>query len=422
MENDSNNENQVQNVTEPVQEVQPNIEVPQEPITEVQTVTPQEPQVQIQMTNQEEPNKKKLDKKTIMKIVIASVLVLSAIICFLLFHDWGIKIDNNNPKSVLEGYFKCLKDKDYTNAYSLAYLPDNSIVELDDFLKYISNSKDMSDKKIVNIERISKSQTSTTYEVEFNDSSKKYKYELNMLSNGEWKIKLDDLYIEGWMVEVPGDSKLFIDNKPISKDLSKKEKDHDIYTLTIAPNTKKIKIETTFETSTTKIDVASSNSGEKILPEITKQNELDKALEEFKEIFNNLYNDYVKNTSKEEVLKKYYDSNFKLEDMDNFYTKNFDTLTKKGNKNNIFTNIEIESIVANPNKQSIIEGNDILRIEFGYKINFLVDYIYSGSNDLEKSMTRYSSIKLRKTSDGYKISEITDEKLFNFLSYTYVEF
>lgn len=433
MESDNNNQNnevntepyqEIQLVTEPVQEVQPSSEVVQEPVTEVPVSTPQEPQVQVQMINQEQKKegKKKLDKNTIIRIVAIAVIVIGILVYFIFFHKWNFKVDNTNPKSVLEGYFNSLNEKDYAKAYSYVYVPDGALVGEDDYLTYVSNNRDVSDKKIATLERLDKNEPLTTFEVVFTDTGKKYKYNLNMLSNGEWKLVLDDLYIEGWKVEVPGGSKLYIDNQQISSNLSKKENEHDIYTLTIAPTNKKFKVETNFETYSTKLDVAGSNSGEKIIPEITKDSIKDDAIEGLKKLWNNLYKDYTNSVSKEEVLKKYFDSNFKLEDMDKYYIKDFDTLTKKGNKNNVFTNIEMESILINPNKKSTIESNDVLKIEFGYKIKFLVDYVYAGSKDLEKSMSRYSSIKLRKTSDGYKISEITDEKLFNFLSYTYVDF
>ena len=442
MEND-NNQN-VDNVTEPVQEItlepstsavtEPVQEITLEPSTAVETDPVQEPstavvtepsteaqvQVIVQEQSTEVPKKKKMDKNTLVRLIAVGIIVIGIAIYLLFFHKWSFSVNESNPKSVIEGYFSRIEGKDYSRAYDLVYIPDNAIVELDDFLTFISSSKDL--KKVSKITESEKTKTTATYDVEFSDTGKKYKYNLNLISTGEWKVVIDDLYIDGWKVEIPGESNLYIEDTIVSSILSKKEGNHDIYTLTIAPGNKKFKIETDLGNYSTKIDVAGSNSGEKIIPELEKEEELNSTLTAIKDIWNNMYKDYTKSVSKEDILKKYFDSNFKVEDIEKYYPKGFDTMTKKGNKNNTFTNLELVNTVKNVNKKTTIEADDIIKLEFGYKINFLVDYAYVGSKDLDKSMTRFSSIKLKKTGSGYKINEITDDKLFSFLSYTYVDF
>lgn len=432
MENGENN-NLVQ--TTPVQEV--NTEVQTVPATEVQTVpvtepvsvstqpVKSEPQVIVQAINTEaNKQKKKLDKKTIIRIAAVGVILLGVVVYLVFFHNWEPKEDPSDPKSVVTVFFNSIINKDYTKAFKYTYLPENSFVNEDDFFSFISGDKylgDLPNRKIKEVLKETKEHSSATYKVTLNND-KEYSMNLKMNSSGDWFVVVDNLYIENWKIEVPGDSKFYIDNKLVSSSISKKDNGHDIYTIpAIAPSKKEFKIETTLDTYTTKFEVAGSNSGEKIIPEFTKEEEINKYLEGLKDLWNNLYKDYLNSKSKEEV-SKYFDSSIKSEDIEKYYTKSFDTLTRKGNKNSTYKNVVLDSIIVNPDKKCYIEGNDTLKLEFGYKITFLEDFVYKDSTDLNRAMTRYSSIKLKKDKDEYKISEVTDEKLFNFLKYTVNEY
>ena len=431
MENGENN-NLVQ--TTPVQEV--NTEVQTVPVTEVQTtpvaapvVSTQpvqgEPQVIVQAISAENKPKKKINKNTIIRIAAIGVVLLGVIVYLVFFHNWEPKENPSDPKSVVTTFFNAIINKDYTKAFKYTYLPENSFVNEDDFFSFISSDKhlgDLPNRKVKEVLKESKEYTSAEYKVTLNNDSE-YEVKLKIDSSGNWFVIVDNLYIEDWKIEVPGDAKLYIDNKLVSSSIAKKNNDHDIYTIpAIAPSKKEFKIETSFDTYTTKFDVAGSNSGEKIIPELTKEEEITKSLDAFKDLWNNMYKDYIASKSKEDVLKKYFDSNFKVEDVEKYYTKSFDTLTRKGNKNSTYKNVVLDSIITNTNKKCYIEGNDIIKVEFGYKVTFLEDFVYKDATDLNRTMTRYSSIKLRKDKDGYKISEVTDEKLFNFLKYTVNEY
>ncbi len=412
--------NEVNNNLNQNQEVTPVVE------QEVSTQVIEQPIVSAPVTNEvPKKEKKKLDKKTLIRIIAISIIVVGLAIYFILFHNWEPKEDPTDPKSVVNTYFTSLVKKDYTTAFKYVYLPDNSFVDEDDYFTFISNNKNfnnLSDNSIVEVTKVEKEQTTATYLLKLNND-KEYNIKLRMNSNGNWYILTDNLYLENWKVEIPGDSKLYIGKELVDKSLSKKENNHDIYTIpAIAPSSKDFKIVTNFGELSKKYDVAGSNSGDKITLELTEEKDIQEALNSIKELWNSMYKDYIDGKSKEDILKKYYDSNFKEEDLTKYFNNSFDKLTRKGNKNSIYTNVELESIIVNPNKKQIIEANDIIRIEFGYKIKFLEDFVYKDSTDLNRTMARYSSIQLRKTNNGYVINEITDEKLFNYLNYTTQEY
>ena len=410
----------------------PSTEVPTVPVVEqttqpvVNTPVQSEPQVIVQATNSEQPKqKKKIDKNLIVRLVAVLVVVLAVAAYFIFFFEWKPKEDPSDPKSVAYTYINSIIEKDFSRSFKYAYLPNNSFVDGDDYFTFISNNKkynNISDKKIDSVNKIDKSQTNAEYEVILNDNTN-YNLKLNMDSSGNWFVVVDNLFIEDWKIEVPGGSKLYIDDTLVDNNLAKKSDNHDIYTIpAIAPSKKEFKIVTSFDEYKTSFDVAGSNSGDKIIPELNKEDEINSSLEYIKDTWNSLYKDYLSNTPKTDVLKDYFDSSFKEEDMDKYYTKSFDSLTRKGNKNSVYTNIELSDIKINENKKSYIEGNNVIKIEFGYRVDFLVDYVYSGSTDSKEYMTRYSSIELIKDNNKYKIHKITDEKLLNYLKYIDKEF
>ncbi len=458
------NENKIENdtiVTEPVTTPEVHTEVPTEVRTEVQTevkteiptevqttpvsnvaptqnvvqpvvpttqpvVNKTEPQVQIVMQDGNKDKKKKMDKQTIIRIVAASVIVLGLAVYFIFFRQTEKPTDEGDPKSVTTAYFNLLTGRNFHEAIKYVYLPENSYVSEDDYFTFISNNnklKEIPGKGVKEVRKTSKLDTKAICEVTLSDDNV-YTVNLDMQSDGNWKIILEDLYLKDWKVEVPGSSKLYIDGALVPKTLSKSnDKGHDVYTIpAIGPSKKTFKVETTFDELEKKLDVAGSNSGEEIKLELTKEDEINSALEGIKEMWNNMYKDYIDGATNDDVFEKYYDSNFKASDMDKVFKEYFDSLSGKGNKQYVYKDVEMESIIVNPDKKHMIEGNDVIRIEFGYKLNATVDYIYAGSKDVTKSMTRYSSIKLKKTEKGYLIDEITDDKLFNYLKYTIQEY
>ncbi len=403
--------------TQPVQAAQPQAQP---------TVNKQEPQVQVIMQQNDNKQKKKMDKQTLFRIIAASVIVLGIAVYFIFFHKVEKPTDEGDPKSVTTAYFQYLVDGRYREAIKYVYLPEDSYVTEDDYFMFTqsnSNFKDILGNGIKDIRKTSKTETKAVYIVSLNND-RDYTVNLDMLSDGNWRVIVEDLYLENWKVEVPGSSKLYIDGSLVPKSLSKaNDKGHDVYTIpAIGPYKKEFKVETSFDELTKKFEVAGSNSGEEIKLELKKEDEINSALAYIKEMWNGMYKDYVDGTPNKDVLVKYFDTNFKEADMKTAFKENFDKLSGIGNKQYTYKDVEMESVIVNPDKKQMIEGNNVIRIEFGYKLNTTVDYIYEGSKDVTKSMTRYSSIKLTKTNDGYRINEITDDKLFNYLKYTVQEY
>ena len=407
----------VAQTTQPAQVAQPQAQP---------TVNKQEPKVQVIMQQGDNKQKKKMNKQTLIRIIAASVIVLGLAVYFIFFHKVEKATNEGDPKSVTTAYFQYLVDGRHREAIKYVYLPEDSYVTEEDYFLFTqnnSNFKDILGHTIKDVRKTSKTETKAVYIVTLNNDID-YTVHLDMLSDGNWRVVVEDLYLENWKVEVPGSSKLYIDGSLVPKRLAKaNDKGHDVYTIpAIGPYKKEFKVETSFDTYTKKFEVAGSNSGEEIKLELTKEDEINSAIKYIKEMWNGMYKDYVEGTPNKDVLVKYFDTNFKESDMTKSFKDNFDQLSGKGNKQYTYKDVEMESIIVNPDKKQMIEGDDVIRIEFGYKLNTTVDYIYEGSKDVTKSMTRYSSIKLRKTKDSYKINEITDDKLFNYLKYTVQEY
>lgn len=349
-------------------------EVSSQPVVASPEVGKTEPQVQVIMQEGEKKKeKKKLDKQTLIRIIAGSVILLGIAIYFIFFNKTEKPTDDGDPQSVTTAYFNYLINRNYSSAQQYALIPEGSFVSEDDFFSYMSSNKSYSNlynKTIKEVRKSSKTETNAKYEVTLNDDTK-YTVNLSMQSDGSWKIIHEDLYLENWMVEVPGSSKLYIDGTLVPKTLAKlNDKDHDVYTIpAIAPYKKEFKVVTQFGEITKKIGVASSSSGDEIKLELTKEDEINSALEYIKEMWNGLYKDYIDGTSNDEVLKKYYDSNFKVTDMPKVYKEYFDKLSGKGNKQYTYKDVELEDVIVNPDKKQMVEADDIISIEFGYKYN-----------------------------------------------------
>ncbi len=433
MDNNVNNTNNIQS-----QEQAPVVPTPA-PAQPAATAQPQAQAVQnieqpqVQMTNVQQPpvvdEKKALKKQILFRWLGLAGIVIVVIIFFTFFYENKGPAKMTDAKSVTRAYFYSAIDSKYTDLYDYIYKPDNSFINSNDFNEYLANDKfysDVQNSKIVSITEMYDTETNKKFDVVLKKDGKSTTYSVELVKDGanEWHVVVDDFYLKDWKIEIPSGAKLYINDAEVGTNLIRERKNNrDVYVLpAIATSSRTFKVVTLFGEIEKEIYVAGSNSGEILVPSVTDEKVVTEALESLKKIWNNMYTDYSDGKDVNSIKSKYFDDNVSLDNVKKYYNTGFDKISNKGNKNYLNKDIVMDSIIIDPKKDNLIESNDIIEIHFGYKITYLVDYIYNAATDSKEYMTRYSSIKLRKTDASYKIYEVTDEKLFNYLKYITKEY
>lgn len=125
------------------------------------------------------------------KLILFILVVLTIISCS--------RIDNSNPKSVLEGYMNFKAQKDYKKGYELIASQSKSVINQDEFVKYYEFYKDtvknitLITTGITELEKDYNHPTYRRYKVESMSINKsdttKEKYYVTLINeNNEWKI------------------------------------------------------------------------------------------------------------------------------------------------------------------------------------------------------------------------------------------
>ena len=368
-------------------------------------------------------------RQGLFRIIAGIVLVVIIGVVAFIYYQNNESIDMKKPKSVAKAYVQAAIDKNFNEVLDYIYKPEVNYITVDDLSNYASNSTfydEVSNGKIKSVTEVYKGDNDATYEVvvKTNDKANTYKIDMNVDYKKDWTVVVSDLYVSDYRIEVPTESDLYINNKKVDNSLVKEVKNnHDIYVIpAIAGSKSTIKVETLFGDLEEEVDISASNSGKSYIPKITDDKVLEEALENVKKIWNGIYDNYISEAGLSNVKMNYFDEKFSLDDVKKYYETGLNTLTNKNSKNYNNVKLNMDTIIKNEDKESLIVTSNVIELYFGYKISYFVDYLSADATDLREYMTRYSSIKLKKTSNGYVIYEVTDEKLFNYLKYITKEF
>ena len=403
-------------VTEPVYE-QPTVEPVQPevtPVYEQPIVEPiQQPVYEAPQGGIVEPKKK--GKAGLIAIIIALVVALAVGGYFLFGKDLLGGNKKETAESLSKKYVNNLINKKYEDNFKLIRLEKDSYVSVDDYMKYAQTKDDYT--KIIGIKDYEVKETllttsEATYEFKFNIDNKNKVIEINLVKeDNKWKVK-DGNFIQNWSFELPVETKVFIGGKEVKKEFittnSTIVKEHVICTIPELPNGE---IEITLEHKLGKSTITvKPNTKETpfLSPEITDTELLDQAYTYIKETWNDMYKDYVNKVPFEEVKTKYFDESVTEEDAKLVYTESFDKIIKSSTSGYNYHDFSLTEVVPSKKKQSVIYGDDILLINFGYRLQWY--FILKSPDDMKK----LSSIALKKDGDSFKIYKVTDMNLFTY--------
>lgn len=409
-ENLNNNTGQVNQQNNMVQN-----QISEQPGVNVTPQTAVQPPVAENVAQNNTP--KKSNSKLIIIIVAIVAVIGLGLGAFFLFGKGGNKINNNNPENVAKSYVKAAISKDYTTAFSLIYLPEGAFVTTNDYSNYIQNKDfflNIVDSKIESVTETLKSETDAKYDIVIKDKEdKSATLSLTLIcKDNNWKVLEKDLYVENWKVIIPKNTKLLIDGTEVSENYKTTIDLKDTYTLpAIAKSKKTFKLDNPIQSKELELTPLADNSGDEIKIELTDSALTESAFKFIKDTWNTLYAEYNKGTDVSNV-QKYFSNNIDIETINKYYKTAFDSITK-GSSGYKYENYNLESVIDNPNYENYVSSDEVISLNFGYKLTW--NWTFSWSNEM-RTMTRYSSIRLKKTADSFEIYEITDSKLFTYAS------
>lgn len=356
-------------------------------------------------------------KKTNKKIFLIGGIALAVVILIGIIVTLTLT-KKNNPEKIAKNYVQSLIESNYEEAFTYIYLPEINFVNIEDFYDYIQSKEDYSKLptlKITEIKEEYNSDNSGKYEVLLTNEEKRiYGLKLDLSKNhkDEWKIMENGLYLTDWSISTPGGTDLYIEGTKVNKTLITTEEDIKLtYVIpAIGQTVKKFKLDNPIESKEIEFTPTTSNSGEKIMIELTDTTLINKAYTYIKDTWNNMYKDYIDGVDISVIAEKYFDSSVTKEQINNYYTTGFNSITagSSGYKN---INFQMLEVVDNPNDSHYVVKEDVITINFGYKLSW--QWSFTALGEENRIMTRYSKVRLKLNGDSFKLYQIPDEDLFS---------
>ena len=363
----------------------------------------------------------KFNKKNIFIIIGIVLVFLTCLSIYYFMYSKSLNSSNvkyNNPKRVVKYYVESLLNDDYSTAYKYIYFPDNGFVNKNDFVNFIQTKDYYNDLKEMKLDKIIEN-SNTSYQVILKDkigNIDKINVDLIARATNDYRVYEEDIYIKDWMFSAPKDSVVSIDGLNVEKSLiAKSSSVVDYYVLpAIAINNKTFKLVSNLGSKEINVNPSIDNDGISLNIEITDEEFKNKAYEYIQNTWNSLYYEY-KNNNDLSVMKSYFSDDVSEEKIRKYCNEYFDKISKGTSSISSNYDYRIVRIIDNPNESSIVSGNDVVTVNFGYELSW--KWKSSGSSSLNRNMTRYSSIRLKIVGDSFKIFAIVDEGLFGYSSY-----
>ena len=354
--------------------------------------------------------------KTPIFIIIGVVLVLVVVAVVLFF---VLKGNKNDPKYVVEQYLTNILEKKYSDNYDLVLIPENNFVEVNEYVEHVQKQEKyqgLNGMEIDEIQDVLVSEENASYNVVLkNEEDVTKNVSISLKNNKKWSVIEDNLYVENWSIIVPKGTTIRINSKEVPKSLlvddASIDKNNIKYVLPAITMVKKeFLLDHSLQKKTMNITPMSSNSGEVILIELTNTELVNKAHNFIKNTWNSMYKDYLGNVNVSDVANKYFVSSMSIDDVNTYYKKSFDEITK-GSSGYKYENYNMANVIVNPNVGNYVINDDTITINFGYTLNW--NWTFSLAGEM-RTMKRYSKIRLKIDGDSFKIYEVPDAELFSY--------
>lgn len=237
-----------------------------------------------------------------------------------------------------------------------------------------------------------------------------FEVKVAMNADNVWYVVDDTYYIKDFYVLVPGNTELTVDGIAVSDDLFVEDAGYntlaDLYKLpVIGRSEKEFKVAcANFEYTIKHIAEANDKENKFDAKKELDEEKLNAALDATKNIWNNMYNEWVEN--KDVDLTKYF-SKTSSPDYPANVKAGFAELRKASSYEDIDHHISI--IQKRPDASCFYVNDKVIILNFQYQLDWVWDFSMGGP----ESSRRFSHILLVEEDGEYKIFEISDSKLFN---------
>lgn len=362
------------------------------------------------------PEKKSKTGLIIGIVIGAAVLIIAGILIFVLGKGGGGAL--SGPKGVVETYVNNLISKNYSENFTMVSIPENHFVEAKDYIDFVQNKdayKNLEGYTVTSVEEFLADETTGMYNVILTNESQMIKnISVNLENKDGWKVTENNLFIKDWSIIVPKGTTVKIGEKEVPSTLlsaDAPDANSDKYVIPAITSTKKtIVLTNTIGTKTLEETPLVANSDKKHEMLLENQDITTKAYNYIKDTWNQMYTSYISGENVSDVATKYFDSSVDINNVDVYYTQSFSKIVDNTDKNH--TLLE----VINGKKSNYILTNDLIQLNFGYKLSWIYDPTYS-STDRLRTMTRYSKIILKYDGTSFKIYDVQDERLFSYANY-----
>ena len=345
-------------------------------------------------------------------------VVLIIVIILLVLKPFGGGKTLGGPKGVVDKYINNLITLSYGNNYELVDIPENSFLDTNDYIEYVQKKSEyqgLAGFKIEEIIELNVDETSGMYSVVLmNEAGNTKNIGVNLKSNNGWKVEESNFYIKEWSLIVPKGTTVTIDGKEVSNSLIVEDATSANtvkYTIPAITSTKKeIILNNPLQSMTVEETPLLSNSGKKYEIILNNQELVDKAYAYVKDTWNQMYASYIAKENVSDVASKYFDSSVDINNVDVYYNQSFKQLVTSNEINHQL--LEVVTREDGPNK---VLSDELIQLNFGYKLSWLYDYTYS--SDQLREMTRYSKMILKYDGSSFKIYDVQDTKLFSYSNY-----
>lgn len=325
-------------------------------------------------------------------------------------------------ENCVKNFINAINTQNFDGIADMIYLPENAFVSDKNVEWYLQRSgvSDITGVKIKNFDvEISDGALTKDATVYINKSG--YQLSLAMDADNQWKIVMNDMFVENWSLKVPKGCTITVDGVDVDqyKIQATAIDVYDTYTFpAIAKQSVQVDTKSSLFGSFTQTITPSADS--ETVPLICKINDAETTniLRQIQNVWNALYTDYTNGVDIESV-KKYFTDDFDNSVITDIMFNYFQALEKPAESEDqvSYSNFYMKEAIpwtTNNYGCAILNTSDSVLVNFGYRLDF------TSTNGGSYTLKKISQITMAYDSaeSTYKIKQVNDPKLFYNNDYT----
>lgn len=324
-------------------------------------------------------------------------------------------------ENCVKNFINAINTQDFAGISDMIYLPENAFVSDKNVEWYLQRSgvSDITGVKIKNFDvELSDGALQKDATVYVNKTG--YRLSLAMDSDNQWKIVMNDMFVENWSLKVPKGCTISVDGEDVTqyKIQAGAIDVYDTYTFP-AISKQSVQVDTTSALFGNFTQTITPSADSETVPLICKINDAETTniLRQIQNVWNALYTDY-KNGVDVESVKKYFTDDFDNSIITDIMFTYFPSLEQpESEEQGIYSNFYMKEAIpwtTNNYGCAILNTSDSVLVNFGYRLDFTST---SGGSYTLKKISQIT-MTYDSADSTYKIQQVNDTKLFYNNDYT----